>query len=101
MYPSISKELLTSAIEFAKGYTEISETDIETIFHARKTLLFANDSIWVKRSDPDGAFDVAMGAYDSADICDLVGLYILDTISKKFPSFKYIISVFSITTNKN
>ena len=26
-----------------------------------------------------------MGSYDSADICDLVGLYILDTLRSKFP----------------
>ena len=76
---------LTNAIRFAKEYTEIGEDDINIIFHARKTLLFANDSIWVNKSDPIEAFDVAMGAYDSAEICDLVGLYILDTISKKFP----------------
>ena len=46
-YPSISKTLLTNAIRFAKEYTEIGEADINVIPHARKTLLFANDSIWV------------------------------------------------------
>ena len=30
-------------------------------------------------------FDVAMGCYDGAEVCELVGLYILHTLSSKFP----------------
>jgi hypothetical protein len=36
--------------------------------------------IWRKK-DSDGLFDVAMGSYMGAEICDLLGLYILDSLS--------------------
>ena len=88
-YPSISKKLLENALEFAREYTEISEEDIAIIFHARKTLLFARNSTWVKKSYPDGEFDVAMGAFDSAEVSDLVGLHILDILNRRFPSFRF------------
>ena len=31
----------------------------------------------------DGSFDVTMGAYDGAEVCELVGTFLLDKISKK------------------
>ena len=43
----------------------------------------------MKKSDPEGALGVAMGAYDSFDICDLVGLYILDKLKDRFPNFDF------------
>lgn len=52
--------------------------------HARKTLLFNQNSTWAKRNDSECSFDVAMGAYDSADICNLIGFYILDDLGSKF-----------------
>ena len=30
-------------------------------------------------------FDVAMGCYDGAEVCELVGVYILHKLSSKFP----------------
>ena len=30
-----------------------------------------------------------MGAFDSADICDLIGLFLLDTLKSKFPAFDF------------
>ena len=35
---------------------------------------------WMKK---DGSFDVTMGAYDGAEVCELVGIFLLDKISKK------------------
>ena len=31
-----------------------------------------------------GLFDVTMGAYDDAEVCELVGTYMLSLISKKY-----------------
>ena len=41
--------------------------------------MFGNNYTCVKKDDP--SFDVAMGAYDGAEICELVGLYLLSQLS--------------------
>ena len=81
-YPSISKDLLLKAINFAKSVTPIQDKFIETILHSRKTLLFNKNDVWVKKDNPD--FDVTMGSYDGAEVCELIGLYILDIFTKEF-----------------
>ena len=53
------------------------------MMHVRKSLLFANDKAWVKKSG-DSSFDVTMGFYDGAEVCKLVGLYILYVLGNKF-----------------
>ena len=51
--------------------------------HSRKSLLFADNKHWVKKEgDPD--FDVTMGSYDGAELCELVGLYILYRLGQRF-----------------
>ena len=52
--------------------------------HSRKTLLFDKDEPWVKRGDSP-MFDVAMRCYDGAEVCELVGLYILHKLASAFP----------------
>ncbi|XP_065639655.1 uncharacterized protein LOC136072378 [Hydra vulgaris] len=83
-YPSISKELLQISLNHAKQFTEISENTLDIINHSRKSLLFTeHNSIWVKKlGDPN--FDVTMGSYDGAEVCELVGLFILHTISRDY-----------------
>ena len=60
-YLSIKETLLKSAIKFAVEKTDINKNDFEVIFHARKSLLFHSNQLWIKR-DSD-TFDVTMGAY--------------------------------------
>ena len=55
-YPSISKDLVTNTINFATTITNISQKTIDTIMHSRKSLLFSNNEIWVKKDNP--IFDV-------------------------------------------
>ena len=43
---------------------------------ARRTLLFNNGEPWVKKVGNE-EFDVAMGCFDRAEICELVGIYSL------------------------
>ena len=81
-YLSISKELLSKAIECAQSVTTIEEKVVKTIYHARKSLLFDKDNIWVKKDNLE--FDVTMGSYDGAELCELVGLYLLDLLTKEF-----------------
>ena len=49
--------------------------EIKTIKQAKKTFLYQNDTKWVKKGSAN--FDVAMGAYDGAETCDLIGLFLL------------------------
>ena len=53
-------------------------TNREIIFHVRKTFLFNKNQPWVKKKDE--TFDVPMGSYDSAEVTDLVGLYLLSKL---------------------
>ena len=78
-YPSISMKLLNDAIKFAMQHTEISNEDICTIEHARKSLLFHSNQSWMKKESD--LFDVTMGAYDGAEVCELVGIYLQYLIS--------------------
>ena len=63
---------------------KISKQDIDVIYHARKSLLFSNQVEWVrkKKDGEGGLFDVTMGCYDGAEVCELVGLYLLNEIEK-------------------
>ena len=81
-YPSISESLLKEAINFAKNHVEISRNDEETILHARKSLLFDKTHVWIKKEG--GLFDVTMGAFDGAEVCELIGTYLLHTIAQKY-----------------
>ena len=81
-YPSITEKLLRKALNFAKEHTTISAQEEEVIWHARKSLLFSSNSTWVKREGEQ--FDVTMGSFDGAEICELVGLYILNLLSQRF-----------------
>ena len=49
--------------------------------NSRKTLLFWQNSSWVKK-EGDEDFDIPMGCYDGAGICKLVGIYILNKLWK-------------------
>ena len=80
-YPSITKKVLENAISFAKRYTEITDKEISTIMHCRKSLLYFKDEPW-KKKDSASCFDVTMGSYDGAELCELVGIFILEKLSK-------------------
>ena len=47
---------------------------------ARKTLLFSNGQPWIKRNTNED-FDVPMGSYDGAEVCELVGNFLLHKLS--------------------
>ena len=50
--------------------------------HSRKSLLFSNNEIWVKKDNPN--FNVTMGSFDGAEVCKLVGLYLLNILKSEF-----------------
>ena len=81
-YPSITENLLKKALTFAEAHTHLSDDDKAIIHHARKSLLFNDQQTWIKRDS--GLFDVTMGAYDGAEVCELVGNYLLYELSKLY-----------------
>ena len=48
-YPSIKEFLLKKAINFTKQQAEISKKDKEIIFHTKKSLLFNDQHVWIKK----------------------------------------------------
>ena len=82
-YPSISENVLDQALSWASSLADISHENISIIKHARKSLLFNNGKPWIKNNNSN-LFDVTMGSYDGAEICELVGLFILNHLGKSF-----------------
>ncbi len=72
-YPSITEDLLDKAIAWAKTIVNIS--DVHVLFNCNKP--------WIKRDSPT-TFDVTMGSFDGAEICELVGLYALNKLRTRF-----------------
>ena len=72
-YPSITEKLLKDSIKWARKFLKIEPEDERTILCAKKTLLFNENELWVKKGDSD--FDVAQGSFDGAETCELVGLF--------------------------
>ena len=79
-YPSIKEKLLWEAIRFAKLYISITNKGIEAIFQAKKSLLYYNEEPWVKKGKSN--FVVTRGAYDGAEVCELIGIFMLPLLNK-------------------
>ena len=80
-YGSISEDLFTEAINWARGITNISDDEMEVIFKAKTSLLYDGKSLW-KRRGAKSNFDIAMGSWDGAESTDVVGLFLLSKLSK-------------------
>ena len=85
-YPSISENLLKKSLAFAEKFVTITNKERNTIMHARKTILKNNDETWIKK---EGLFDVGMGANDSAEVAELVGLMLLWNIRELIPEIQF------------
>ena len=81
-YPSITEDLLSRSLEYARTIEAIDEKVVKVIMHSRRSLLFDKDSVWVKKNNPN--FDVTTGSYDGAELCELTGLYILSIMDSEF-----------------
>ena len=68
---------------WATELADISDEDISIKKHARKSLLFNHGKPWIKNNNTN-LFDVTMGSYDGAEICELVDLFILNHLGKTF-----------------
>ena len=68
--------------------TNIDDSMTQIITHARKSLLFGNTGAWVK-NDENPLFDVTMGSFDGAEVCEPGDLYLLSKISVLIDSDKW------------
>lgn len=84
-YPSITLRLLRRSIAFAKSKGIVKKQVFDTILNARKSFLFHKDEPWTKK-DTQSHFDVTEGSYDGAEVCELVGLYLLHKLQPLFPN---------------
>ena len=87
-YPSITENILHQTFKFAKQHTNIDKNDLCIINHYRKSLLFSDNKIWKKKTT-QSCFDVTMGSFDGAEICELVGLYIQSKLEKILPKSNF------------
>ena len=53
---------------------------IDAINLAWKSVLCSKEETWVKRGE-NLSFDVAMGSFDGAEICEIIGIYLLEKLS--------------------
>ena len=78
-YPSIDEELLQKAVKWGTNFVKFEKEETDIIFAARRSFLYLNGVPWSKKGDK--VFDVGMGSYDGAEICELVGLFLLSELS--------------------
>ena len=75
-YSSITETILNKALLFTKQHHGISNDK-----HCHNSLLFSNNEVW-KKKHTESCFDVTVGSLDGAEVCELVGIYILCFIAK-------------------
>ena len=47
--------------------------------HSWKSLLFDNETGWTKKNH-SSMFDVTMGSFDGAEVCELIGIFLLNNL---------------------
>ena len=78
-YPSMSETILQTAIRFAEDHVEITDEEKRIIYHCPKSLLFYKNEPW-KKKDSDSCFDVTIGSYDGAELCEFIVIYLLSQL---------------------
>ena len=87
-YPSINEDTLTNAIQFAKLHSTIDDKDLRLIMDCKESLLFFDNETW-KKNSTESCFDVTMGSFDGAEICELVGLCIPSKLENILPKTNF------------
>ena len=75
---------MKNAIQFAVEHTDINKNHFEVMFHARKFFLFHSNQPLVKRDSI--TFDIRMEAYNGNEIYELMGIFMLSLLGKKYSS---------------
>ena len=48
-----------------------------------------NIEVWIKKDVEKDLFDVPMGSYHDAEVCELIGLFLLNNLSQFLPKDSY------------
>uniref|UniRef100_A0A0L8FJ23 ISXO2-like transposase domain-containing protein n=1 Tax=Octopus bimaculoides TaxID=37653 RepID=A0A0L8FJ23_OCTBM len=75
-HTAINPTILNSALIVAKNHSHLTIKEIKVILEGRKSVISFDNKLWVQTDSPN-CFDITMGAPDSAQITDLVGIYLL------------------------
>ena len=78
-YCSITKELLLLSINLARNYTDINQEELDIILAYRKSVQCYKKT-WEKITTDN--FGITMRSFDSVEIADFVGIYILDALGR-------------------
>ena len=84
-YPSITGNLLKKALTFAEAHTHIFQMMTKQLFPIQEN----HCSLTIRIKRDSRLFDVTMGTYDGAEVCELVENYLLYELSKLYEK-KYI-----------
>ena len=79
--PSITEHTLDRALDLAVKHVPVSQYDIRIIKHCRKSLIFHDSKQWIKKLN-NRLFNLTMGSFDCAEVCELVGALILSQLSR-------------------
>lgn len=73
--------MLKDAVQFAEQCTTIEPDEKSIICHVRKSLLYSESRLWTKKPCAN-MFDVTVGLYGGAEICELIGMHILNILKQ-------------------
>ena len=77
-YPSITEQLFNRALDWAGSIISITEKQRKVFLSSCRSFLFCGGEAWTKKGD--STFDVGMGAFQGAQVCEIVGLFLLDRL---------------------
>ena len=72
--------MLLLSINLNRNYTDITQEELDIILTCRKSVLVYYNTTWEKKTTDN--FDITMESFDSAQIAELEGMYILDTLGR-------------------
>ena len=78
-YPAITLGLFNRALDWISSLVPISREQREIYIKSCQSFLYLGGVPWVKKGSVN--FDVGMGAYQGAQVCEIVGLCVLHELS--------------------
>ena len=75
-------QFLTNVLAFAETMINLDDHDKKIIYHSRKSLLFNQEQTWMKKGSD--LFDVSMGASDGREVCELIGIFLLNLLRRQY-----------------
>ena len=62
-------------------YMTITPEERNIIMQSKKSFLYTGETPWDKKGDTN--FDNTMGTWDGAEVCDVIGLFLLDQLANR------------------